>query len=100
MHIGPSVPLWPRSATARGIPYVSYSWPSAVHVRDFSRVVPLGSATPDIEIIARADGLPVAVRRRVGSGALVFLCSPLGPTLLTGDAESRRCLEGVVADGR
>jgi hypothetical protein len=89
----PPVDLWARRSGPA--PYVDYSWPDAVRVRDFSRVVPLGDQ--EAEVIARADGLPVALRRAVGAGTLIFLGSPLGPALWAGDREARRWLFDVVA---
>src|SRR5256885_8822548 len=44
------------------------------------------------EVIARVDGLPVALKRSSGRGNLIFLGSPLGPALWAGDAEARRWL--------
>ncbi len=85
-----------RGGCGRGrIPYMDYDWPLAVKVRDFSRVVPVDA--PAREVIGRASGLPVALRRRVGRGSLVFLGSPLGPALWAGDAEARRWLGEIVA---
>ena len=75
---------------SRDIPYIDYVWPYATKIRDFSRVVPL-PAQPG-EIIARADGHPVALTRRVGRGTLIYLGSPLGPALWAGDAEARQWL--------
>jgi hypothetical protein len=95
LHIAAPVSLWPRRGNTEGIPYVDYSWPTAARVRDFSRVVPLGSEARADEIIARVDGLPVALMRRSGSGTLVFLGSPLGPALRAGDAEARMWLGDV-----
>jgi hypothetical protein len=91
VHVEAPVPLW-RPAEP-GIPYVDFTWPFTTKIRDFSRVVPLASQPG--EIIARVDGLPVALRRRSGRGTLVFLGSPLGPALWAGDAEAGRWLEAV-----
>ncbi len=66
------------------------SWPRPAKVRDFSRVVPLGRQAGDV--IARVDGLPVALKRPCGRGNLIFLGSPLGPALWAGDAQARRWL--------
>ena len=85
------VPLWRPGEP--GIPYVDFTWPFPTKIRDFSRVVPLASQAGGI--IARVDGLPVALRRRSGRGTLVFLGSPLGPALWAGDAEAGRWLEAV-----
>ena len=92
VHIEAPVRLWPRGG-ARGVPYVDYGWPSSAKIRDFSRVVPLGRQSErEGEIIARVEGLPVALKRRLGRGHLIFLGSPLGPALWAGDAEARRWL--------
>ena len=81
--------LWP----ALGTPYVAYTWPVAVHVRDFSRVVTVRQHSG--EVIGRVGTLPVAIHQCQGRGALIFLGSPLGPALWSGDAEARRLLEGL-----
>lgn len=89
VHIEQPVDLWPDNSSQR-IPYVDYTWPRPAKVRDFSRVVPLGRQAG--EVIARVDGLPVALKRSSGRGRLIFLGSPLGPALWAGDAEARRWL--------
>jgi hypothetical protein len=91
--LGPPTELWP----ARGIPYVEYTWPVSTKVRDFSRVIPL--APQRGTVIARVDGIPVALARRVGPGTLVYLGSPLGPALWAGDAQARQWLGALVALG-
>lgn len=75
---------------SRDVPYVDFVWPFATKIRDFSRIVSL-PAQPG-EIIARADGHPVALTRPVGRGTLIYLGSPLGPALWAGDAEARQWL--------
>jgi hypothetical protein len=62
-------------------------------MRDFSRVVPPGDQPG--EIIAWAGDLPVALRRRVDAGTLIYLGSPLGPALWAGDVQARRWLYTV-----
>ena len=89
VHIEEPVDLWPDNSSQR-IPYVDYTWPRPAKVRDFRRVVPLGRQAG--EVIARVDGLPVALKRSSGRGNLIFLGSPLGPALWAGDAEARRWL--------
>ena len=89
----PPVDLWP----ARGIPYVEFTWPVPVKVRDFSRVIPL--APQRGRVIARVGDVPVALARRVGRGTLVFLGSPLGPALWSGDAEAKRWLGALLSLG-
>ena len=80
---------------ARRAPYIDYTWPYPAKVRDFSRVVPLGDQPG--EIIAWADGLPVALRRQVGRGTLIVLGSPLGPALWAGDMQARSWLLDALA---
>ena len=95
LDVAAPVSLWPRRASADGVPYIDYSWPVTARVRDFSRVVPLSSHEPPDVIIARVRDVPVALMRYVGSGTLVFLGSPLGPPLRAGDAEARQWLADV-----
>jgi len=95
VRVEASVQLWPAHTRSQGIPYVDYTWPYSAKVRDFSRVVTLGRQAG--EVIARVDGLPVALKRRSGRGTLIFLGSPLGPALWAGDAEARRWLFDVLA---
>jgi hypothetical protein len=90
VHIEAPVQLWSADRSSRGTPYVDYTWPHAAKVRDFSRVVPLGRQPG--EVIAWVEGLPVALKRQCGGGRLIFLGSPLGPALWTGEAEARRWL--------
>lgn len=87
---GNPVCVWP----ADGIPYVEYSWPRAALVRDHSRVIPVESER--VHVVARSNGLAVALRRRIGRGTLIFLGAPLGPALLFGDREARQWLSECV----
>src|SRR5438132_5420575 len=89
LQIEAPVDLWPDNSSQR-IPYVDYTWPRPAKVRDFSRVVPLGRQAG--EVMARVDGLPVALKRSSGRGNLIFLGTPLGPALWAGEAEARRWL--------
>ena len=90
ISVAAPVDLWSKGSTA---PYVEYTWPRRAKVRDFSRVVPPGEQPG--EIIAWAGDLPVALKRRVGAGTLIYLGSPLGPALWAGDVEARRWLFAV-----
>ena len=78
--------LWDSADSFKRSPFVDYGWPLTVKVRDFSRIVPVDGK--DGDAIAWFHELPVAVKRRVGKGILVFLGSPLGPHLLSGDREA------------
>lgn len=75
------------------VPYVNYLWPRVTKVRDFSRVVPVSARVGDV--IGRVGTLPVALKRRVGEGTLIFLGSPMGPALRVGDPEARSWLRLV-----
>jgi hypothetical protein len=77
------------------IPYVHYVWPCDMQVRDFSRVVPVSSRAGDV--IGRVGALPVALKKRVANGTLIYLGSPLGPALFSGDPEARAWLRLVAA---
>lgn len=79
LAIEPPIDLWAGSAS---VPYVDYRWPVRTKVRDFSNVVPVAGATA--EIIGTIGNIPVAARL----GRLVFLGSPIGPSLLAGDQEA------------
>lgn len=85
------VKLWKRDGPFDGVPYVDFTWPSPARIRDFSHAVSL--AADDAETIATQRGKVVGIKRRLGNGALIFLGSPVGPHLLTGDPEARRWFE-------
>ena len=91
VRVSAPVQLWPRRT-----PYVDYSWPFATKLRDFSRVIPLDRPTG--QSIGWVDGRPVALRRRAGQGTFIFLGSPLGPALWTGDGDAKRWLLEVVRE--
>ncbi|HEY6222510.1 MAG TPA: hypothetical protein VIW26_01890 [Gemmatimonadales bacterium] len=91
VDVAEPVDVWPAP---RGLPYVEYTWPQAIRVRDFSRAVPLASRTG--EIIARVNELPMALKRRSGRGTLIVLGSPLGPALWAGDADASGWLRAVL----
>ena len=82
--VGEVVYLW-REGRDR-VPYVRYDWPVAAWVRDFSRAVSVDGI--GWRSIAEIEGRPVAVRRRVGRGAVTILGSPLGPALRAGDRDA------------
>lgn len=88
--LGEPIALWEEG---RRPSYVEYEWPVRARVRDFSFVTPVrGGRT-----VARVDGLGVAALAEVGAGALLFLGSPLGPSLWTGETEALRWFEAVRA---
>ena len=80
------VRLWDSADSFKQSPYVDYCWPVVTKVRDFSRIIPVECERG--ETLAWFQKMPVAVKRRIGKGTLVFLGSPLGPHLLAGDREA------------
>jgi hypothetical protein len=114
IEIDSPVDLWPRKSAddasitrreirhskkklngLKSVPYVNYCWPRETNVREFSRIIPL-SARPDA-VIGRVGATPVALKRQVGKGTLIFLGSPLGPALLAGDLEAQSWLQLAIA---
>lgn len=85
------VMLWGTQDSARGLPYVDFTWPVPARVRDFSKMIALNGE--GAAAIARIEDKPVAFKLRLGAGNLVFLGSPLGPHILAGDREAQRWLE-------
>ena len=96
IHVAPRVDLWAKWAEGNdaSAPYIEFSWPRHAKIRDFSRVVPPAEESRE-NIIAWAGDLPVAFRRRVGKGLLIYLGSPVGPALWAGDPEARRWLDAI-----
>ena len=94
IEVEPPRPLLPRRAR---VPYVQFRWPSPALVRDYSAIVPVGAS--DGECIARIDDSTVAIARGRGRGTIVFLGTPIGPSLWAGDVEARRWLDEVLALG-
>jgi hypothetical protein len=76
------------------VAYIAYRWPREVHVRDFSRVIPISAASG--AAIAHWGELPVAWRKRVGAGTLIFVGSPIGPALRAGDSEAHSLLHLMI----
>jgi hypothetical protein len=76
------------------IPYVSYLWPRQMMIRDFSRAVPVSA--PAGRIIGTIGPLPIAMKTSIEKGTLIFLGSPIGPSLLAGDTEAQVWLRSVI----
>jgi hypothetical protein len=77
------------------VPYVDYVWPHETRVRDFSRVIPVSANAEDI--IGAIGVTPVALKKCVANGTLIFLGSPLGPALRAHDSEAHAWLRSVTA---
>jgi hypothetical protein len=86
LQVEEPISLWEGTEAGLRVPYVDYRWPLSTKIRDFSCLVPL--SRPPGHVIASVDGSPVAGRRKVGKGTLVFLGSPLGPLLWSGDSQA------------
>jgi len=76
--------------------YVRYLWPHAALTRSFSRVIPVRCA--EEEAIAHYRGRPVAMKRRIGRGGIVFLGSMLGPNLRSGEREARALAKAIFSE--
>jgi hypothetical protein len=73
--------------------FIDLYWPAAARVRDFSTVVVVRGG----ETIGRLGSLAVAARQRCDAGWLLFLGSPIGPALWSGDPQAAAWLRSVVA---
>jgi hypothetical protein len=115
--IGSPIELWPAAPADDGqashrpgqrsrtkpqsresVPYVNYLWPQETSVRDFSRLIPV--LPGEGNVIGKLGALPVALKRRVAKGTLIFLGSPMGPALRAGDPEALSWLWSVTAPVR
>ena len=87
-----------RNACAMGherVPYVSYHWPSEVHIRDFSRMIPVSAGSG--RAIAHWNDVPVAWRRSIGAGTLIFVGSPIGPAIHAGDSDAHSLIRSFAS---
>ena len=78
--------------------YVRYSWPVPCLVRTFLTCTPV-FCLPN-EVIASYGNMPVALRRPIGRGGIVFLGSMLGPQLKAGDREAHQLATGMLLPTR
>jgi len=90
LTIGQPVTVW---SEGRRPSYLDLAWPVRARIRDFSFAVPVRGG----EAIGCLGGLPVAALRRAGAGALLFLGSPVGPALGSGDPQARAWLSSVLS---
>lgn len=115
MPVEAPVDLWAAApeGSATPPPYVYYDWPSKTILRDFSRAIPLSYAAmgfsrearrpvesadgPYHRPIARIIDVPVCCRLGLGDGQFVFLGSPLGPHLASGDREAQVLLQSLLS---
>jgi hypothetical protein len=84
-----------KAKSREAVPYVNYLWPQETNVRDFSRVTAV--LEREKNVIGKVGALPVALKRRVANGTLIFLGSPMGPALRAGDPEALSWLRSITA---
>ena len=84
-----------KSKNRESVPYVNYLWPQETNVRDFSRVIPV--LADEGNVIGKVGALPVALKRGVANGTLIFLGSPMGPGLRAGDPQALSWFRSVAA---
>jgi hypothetical protein len=80
------IPMSPDQLRKRGM-YIRYRWPCEALIRTFSVVIPV--ACSDGEMIAHYGRMPIAIRRRIGRGGMVFLGSMLGPNIRAEELEAQ-----------
>lgn len=90
LSIEPPVTVWGESGRPS---YLDLGWPVRARIRDFSFAVPVRGG----EAVGRLGALTVATRQRAGAGALLFLGSPVGPALWSGDPQAHAWLAAVLA---
>jgi hypothetical protein len=86
-----------RSVRAIGhaqVPYVAYYWPREARIRDFSRVIPVSAKNG--RAIGHWGEIPVAWRKSIGTGTLIFVGSPIGPALRAGDCDASSLLRSLI----
>jgi hypothetical protein len=76
--------------------YVRYTWPRMTLTRSFSRMIPMQCA--DKEVIAYYRDVPVALKRRIGRGGIVFLGSMLGPNLRAEEREAHELATAIFSE--
>lgn len=76
--------------------YVRYRWPHIALTRCFSRVIPV--SCPDAEAIAHYRGGPIALKRRMGLGGIIYLGSMLGPNLRAEEPEARQLAKAIFSE--
>ncbi len=90
LSIGHPVRVW---GEGRRPSYLDLGWPVRARIRDFSFAVQVRGG----EAVGRLGPLPVATLQRAGAGALLFLGSPVGPALGSGDPQAHAWLSSVLA---
>lgn len=84
------------SIPAGGTLHVRYRWPVDALVRQFGTPVAVGG--PQWRPIARFRDISVAAVRPIGSGKMIFLGSPLGPSVFAEDREAQLLAQQLLRD--
>jgi len=74
--------------------YIRYHWPVNTLVRTFGSVARV-ECLPE-QAIAHHDRHPIAIKRSIGHGGIVFLGSMLGPHLAANDREAQGLAKRIV----
>jgi hypothetical protein len=83
VRAGAPIELWQPDGSATLWPYIHYT-SVPVMIRDFSRAIPVTPA----KALARIGDVAVADQLKLGDGEFIFLGSPVGPHMLTGDPQA------------
>lgn len=83
-----------NDAVARVL-YLRYRWPADVLVRQFGQPFAVGGS--QCEPMAHWGRFPVAAKKPIGSGRLIFLGSPLGPMLMAQDREATLLVRQILS---
>lgn len=76
--------------------YVRYRWPHIALTRCFSRAMPV--SCQEAEAIAHYRGVPVAMKRRIGCGGMIWLGSMLGPNLRAEEPQARALAAAIFSE--
>jgi hypothetical protein len=90
LTIEPPVALWSGHS---GPPYVELRWPIHVRLRDFSWAVPVRGG----ETVGTIGEVRVAAFQKLGAGGLLFLGSPVGPSLWNDDPQAQTWFSSLLA---
>jgi hypothetical protein len=74
--------------------YISYIHPRRALTRGFLLAYSVRCA--DSEVIAHDNGTPIAMKRRIGCGGIIFLGSMIGPNLYAEEPEAHAIMAGLV----
>jgi hypothetical protein len=76
--------------------YVRYTWPRMTLTRSFSHMIPIQGT--DTEVIAYYRDVPMALKRRMGRGGIIYLGSMLGPNLQAEEREAHELATAIFSE--